>query len=39
MWPQSSAQVESRPDDLMHLPGVSPFVTARVIRELQLTEA
>jgi hypothetical protein len=36
---ENSAQVESRPDDLKYLPGAAPFVTAGVIRELQLTDA
>ncbi|MGO9111792.1 MAG: hypothetical protein ACLP9L_21405 [Thermoguttaceae bacterium] len=36
---QSSAQVESRSEDLKHLPGAAPFVTAGVIHELQLTDA
>jgi len=35
----NSTPVESRPDDLKHLPGASPFVTAGVIRDLQLTDA
>ena len=37
--PAGGAAVESRPEDLKYLPGATPFVTAGVIRDLQLSDA